>query len=124
MHLRKLENDLDKIYHILVDEEVLANTIASAVHRQYRLSAKNLYRYILLRSHDIRTIQGGLSELGISSLGSGAGYVYHNISSALRLIKLLHDKKWERNADMEVIGFAKSKKLLQKHLGTDLKRKG
>ena len=115
MQLRKLETALDKIYRILVNDEVLANTIASTVHRQYRLSAKNLYRYILLRSHDIRTIQGGLSELGISSLGSGAGYVSHNISSALRLIKLLRDKKWERNADMEIIGFAKSKKLLQKH---------
>ncbi|WP_150451296.1 pyruvate kinase [Arenibacter lacus] len=115
MELERLEKELEKIYITLIEKEKVANSIASSVHPQYRSSSKNLYRYLLLRSTDIREIQAGLSELGISSLGSGAGYVYDNISGALKLVKLLNGTSWEQNSDMEAIGFTGSKKLLVQH---------
>jgi len=115
MTLEKLEKELEKIHEQLLKQEPVANAIASSVHPQYRASAKNLYRYLQLRNTDIRAIQDGLAELGISSLGSGAGYVYENISSALKLVKVLNNKTWEKNKDIESIGFAGSKKLLVQH---------
>ncbi|WP_051253973.1 pyruvate kinase [Arenibacter latericius] len=118
MELEKLENQLEVIYNTLLENEKIADGIASSVHPQYRVSSKNLYRYLLLRSTDIREIQEGLSELGISSLGSGAGYVYDNVSGALNLIKLLNGKSWKKNTDMEAIGFSGSKKLLVQHANT------
>ncbi|MCM4169375.1 hypothetical protein KCTC52924_00408 [Arenibacter antarcticus] len=115
MKLEKLESELEKLYTTLLEKEEVANAIAASVHPQYRSSSKNLYRYLLLRSTDIRKIQSSLSELGISSLGSGAGYVYNNISGALKLIKLLNGKTWEKNTNMEAIGFSGSKELLIQH---------
>jgi pyruvate kinase len=115
MNLHKLEKELENIYDTLVRYEATADKIADSVHPQYRSSAKNLYRYLLLRSVDIRKLQSNLSEIGISSLGSGAGYVYENISNALKLVKLVNGKTWERNSDLEALGFTGSKNLLMYH---------
>ncbi|HUH47483.1 MAG TPA: pyruvate kinase [Arenibacter sp.] len=118
MDKEKLEGELEKIHGLLIDQEYVAQGIAASVHEEYRASAKNLYRYLLLRSGDIRGIQGTLSELGISSLGSAAGYVYENVSSALRLVKLLNDKPWQKDSGIETIGFSGSNKLLVDHTNT------
>ncbi|MBC8767081.1 pyruvate kinase [Arenibacter sp. BSSL-BM3] len=115
MEFKKLETELEKIYERLLNNESIADSIATSVHPQYKSSAKNLYRYLLLRSLDIREIQSDLSEIGISSLGSGAGYVYENISNALKLVKLLNGKTWEKNSSLEAIGYSGSKELLVKH---------
>ncbi|MCK0147852.1 pyruvate kinase [Arenibacter sp. F26102] len=115
MDIKKLETELEKIYENLLNNESIADRIVTSVHPQYKSSAKNLYRYLLLRSLDIRGIQSDLSEIGISSLGSGAGYVYENISNALKLVKLLNGKTWEKNSSLEAIGYTGSKKLLVKH---------
>lgn len=118
MDKERLEEELEKIHRMLVDQEAVAQDIAATVHEDYEASAKNLYRYLLLRSGDIRGIQGSLSELGISSLGSAAGYVYENVSSALRLVKLLNQKPWQENVTMGAIGFSGSNKLLVDHTNT------
>ena len=115
MELQKLETELETIYETLLKHESTADRIAASVHPQYRSSAKNLYRYLLLRSMDIRSLQTKLSELGISSLGTGAGYVYENISNALKLVKLLNGKSWEKDNTLETLGFTGSKNLLMDH---------
>lgn len=111
----RLEEELEKIQQMLIDQEPVAQGLAASVDEHYRASAKNLYRYLLLRSGDIRGIQGTLSELGISSLGSGAGYVFENVSSALHLVKLLNHKSWKKDLSIESIGFSGSNKLLVDH---------
>lgn len=118
MDKEKLEGELEKIHRMLIDQEPVAQGIAGSVHEDYRASAKNLYRYLLLRSGDIRGIQGTLSELGISSLGSAAGYVYENVSSALHLVKLLNHKPWQKDLSIGSIGFSGSNKLLVDHTNT------
>lgn len=115
MNLHTLERELEAIYKTLLKHEPTADRIAASVHPQYRSSAKNLYRYLLLRSMDIRKLQNNLSEIGISSLGTGAGYVYENISNALGLVKLLNGKTWERETKQETLGFTASKHLLMGH---------
>ncbi|MCG2460281.1 hypothetical protein K8352_05935 [Flavobacteriaceae bacterium F89] len=123
--LKKLERELEKIYHTILDRDPLATATAKAVDERYRPSAINLYRYLVLRSIDIRKIQGRLSELGISSLGSGAGYVLDNVSNALKLIKLLKGKTWEKDGNLTSIGYLGSRQLLQAHVNSlfDVKKK-
>lgn len=114
--LEKLEKQLEKVYGTLLDNDPLDNDTVSGVDERYRLSAINLYRYLVLRSFDIRKIQGRLSELGISSLGSGAGYVFSNVFNALRLVKLLQGVPWEKDPRIETIGYLGSRKLLQSNI--------
>jgi pyruvate kinase len=115
MNLKKIEIELMQIYQQLIDKEEEVNKIADTVHSQYRLSAKNLYRYLILRSFDLRKVHDNLSEIGISSLRTSEGYVFSNISNALKLLKLLEGEKWEPNEVIEKIGYKRSKKLLRKH---------
>ncbi len=116
--LKKLERELEKIYRTILDNNPLAIEIVNSVDTRYRSSAINLYRYLVLRSIDIRKIQGRLSELGISSLGSGAGYVFDNVSNALKLVKLLGGQTWEKDDSVTSIGYLGSQKLLQAHVNS------
>ena len=115
MNLKKLEKGLEEIYQSLLSYNPDNNTIVNAVDKRYNHSAINLYRYIVLRSMDIRKIQGKLSELGISSLGSGAGYVLSNVSNALKLVKLLRGETWKKDSKNVKIGYLGSQRLLQNH---------
>lgn len=115
MELKQLEDQMTEIYETIISNEQIAENIASNVHPKYRLSSKNLYRYLLLRSFDLRKIHDSLSDLGLSSLRSSEGYVYSNLSNVLRFLKLLQGEKWEPNQKIETIGYKKSKKLLRKH---------
>lgn len=118
MNIDNVEIELEKLYELIRSKEPEANYLSASVHEIYRASAKNLYRYLLLRSKDIRGIQSNLSELGISSLGSGAGYVYENVASALNLVKLIQNKTWQKDTTLESIGFSGSHKLLVEHSNT------
>jgi pyruvate kinase len=115
MSIEQLEKELMTIHQYLVDHEEAANTIAQNVHKKYRLSAKNLFRYVLLRNFDLRKIHDSLSELGLSSLRSAEGYVYSNISNVIQLTHLLQGKEWKIDENIESIGYKQSKKLLRKH---------
>jgi len=70
-----LHMQLDEIYVQMIQKETIADNIASKVHNLYRLSAKNLYRYLILRNFELRNIHDNLSEMGISSLRTSEGYV-------------------------------------------------
>lgn len=113
--MKKLEKDLIGIYRSLINKEFTAKQVADSCDPNYRLSAMNLVRYITLRNQDLRSVHDHLSELGISSLRSCEGYVMHNVVSALGLVKLLNGEVWNRNEDIEMIGYKRSKKLLSKH---------
>lgn len=113
--LEKLEKELEKVYQMLLDNAPRDNATVNSVDPRYRSSAINLYRYLLLRSVDVRKIQEQLSEHGISSLGSGAGYVLGNVSNALKLVKLLNGKPWEGDKKKKSIGYLDSQRLLQEH---------
>lgn len=115
MRINKLEAVLKSIYEDLEKGEATADRIAAEVDPKYRLSSKNLYRYLILRKYNLRKLHHSLTELGISSLRSPEGYVYQNVATTLKLVRLLRGKKWKENTEIEAIGFGKSKKLLQKH---------
>jgi pyruvate kinase len=115
MTIAELTERLQGIYQQILKQEGTASQISAQAHSQYRLSAKNLYRYLLLRSSDLRDVHDSLSDLGLSSMRTSEGYVYASISNVLRLLRLLEGQQWTENKQVETIGYQGSKKLLQKH---------
>lgn len=118
MNLDTTENELELIYRSLLNKEFVARQISENVHPDYALSAMNLVRYITLRNQDLRKLHDNLSELGISSIRSCEAYVWKNVSSALKLVRMLNGKQWEPNPEVQAIGYKRSKKLLRKHTST------
>ncbi|MGB3619272.1 MAG: pyruvate kinase, partial [Catalinimonas sp.] len=110
----------------LTDREPSLNEATAHVHPDYRLSAKNLLRYLILRSKDLRVYHGALSDLGLSSLRSAEGYVYsnlHSVVSNLRLMRPDADRTpsaWDTPVRtpppaIDVVGYTKSVELLNQH---------
>lgn len=115
MKLDQLIARLSKILEEIIEQEDRINELTRNVHRKYKLSAKNLLRYLILRSHDLRKYHGTLSDLGVSSLRSAEGYVYSNIYSVVRNLHLIQDTPFSIETDIELIGYTKSKKFIRKH---------
>jgi len=111
----KLKKELLNIYQTILDKEPAINQMASSVHSDYKLSAKNLYRYLILRSFDLRKVHDSLSEYGISSMRTAESYVWKNLTNALSIINLLQSKSWTPKLSIEGLGYKKSRKLLTKH---------
>ncbi len=115
MTITQLEKHLLGIYQEMVQEDAKAVEIAAGTHKQYGLSAKNLFRYLILRNYDLRKVHDNLSDLGLSSLRSAEGYVFSNLSNVMRLLALLQGHPWTDDPQVESIGYRRSKKLLRKH---------
>jgi pyruvate kinase len=111
----QLDKQLTKLYNLLVEQESTASRLSKNISKRYRYSARNLYRYLLLRSYDLRNIHDALSDLGISSLRSSEGYVFSNVASALKLVCMLEGKEFEIDKSVLTIGYEKSKALLRRH---------
>ena len=113
MKIKKLDQGINDIYQAMISGEPKAEEIASKVHYSFALSAKNLYRYLLLRSFDLRRFHDSLSDLGISSLRSSEGYVFSNLHSVMKNLRLNQGLTLKDNYEIEVIGYKRSKKILQ-----------
>lgn len=96
----------------LYDHELRAGQIAAEAHLSHNQSAKNLFRYLILRSNDLRGIHDCLSDLGISSMRSAEGYVYSNIRNVLRLLSYVLKEAYTPATDIELIGYRQSKQIL------------
>lgn len=113
--MEKLEKDLLEIYQTILDKEPTINSIVNAVHPDYKLSARNLYQYLILRSFDLRKVHDKLSEYGISSMRTAESYVWQNLTNSIRIINLLQKKVWVPDTATESLGYMQSRKLLNKH---------
>lgn len=115
MHIDILESELSKILHEIIDSEPAIERITRDVHDDYKLSAKNLLRYLILRSKDLRAFHGGLSDLGVSSLRSAEGYVLSNIFNVVRNLNLIQGKSFNVELEIETLGYTKSQALIRTH---------
>ncbi len=115
MKIEKLDSELSEILQYMIDHEQHINVEVSHVHADYKLGAKNLYRYLILRSFDLRKYHETLSEIGISSLRTAEGYVFSNLYRVVNNLRLIQKKTFIPKPDIEIVGFKKSKKLLKKH---------
>jgi len=126
MKIKKIEKELSSILAYMLNKEKSLDKELFNVHKDYMLSAKNLYRYLILRSFDLRKYHGTLSDLGISSLRSAEGYVLSNLSKVVKNLRLLQNTSIEETKDVELIGYKRSKKLIKKHaniLFNDIRKK-
>jgi len=115
MDIRELETDLTEILADMTASEGLINTLTAGVHPDHRLSAKNLIRYLILRSTDLRAYHGLLSDLGLSSLRTAEGYVYSNLFQVVRNLSLIRGEAFTHQPDVEIIGYMRSLELLRTH---------
>lgn len=115
MELEQLKRELTQILNEITKSESKIDHITQKIHDDYRLSAKNLLRYLILRSKDLRPYHGTLSDLGISSLRSAEGYVYSNVLNVVRNLNLIHNTPLEIRAEAEIIGYTRSQDLIRKH---------
>ena len=58
-----------------------ASATVEAFPPQHRPGAVNLHHYLELRSHDVRHLQQGLADLGLSSLGRAEAHVHASLRS-------------------------------------------
>lgn len=115
MKLKKLEKTLREILVEIIEKEDYLNRLIQPVHADYKLSAKNLLRYLILRRHDLRKLHGSLSDLGVSSIRSAEGYVYSNLHNVVKNLNLIQETPFNVVDTIEIIGYTKSMKLLKKH---------
>jgi pyruvate kinase len=115
MDTQKLENELSQILSEIIESEVLIDKAIMQVHADYKLSAKNLLRYLILRSKDLRVFHGPLSDLGVSSLRSAEGYVFSNLYNVVRNLNLIQNTPFIINSNVELIGYTRSKELIREH---------
>jgi len=115
MKIGTLDSGLSEILQCITDYEQHINIEVANVHKDYKLGAKNLYRYLILRSYDLRKYHETLSEIGVSSLRTAEGYVYSNLYKVVNNLRLIQNKPFYSRSDIEIVGFKKSKKLLKKH---------
>ncbi|WP_179352893.1 pyruvate kinase [Winogradskyella vidalii] len=122
MKLDKLTNGLENILQTIEANEGNINNVTHNIHDNYKLSAKNLCRYLILRTFDLRKFQENLSEIGVSSIRTSEGYVYSNIFNVVRNLKLLQGLPKTEPSTIELIGYKKSKKLVKKNANALFKR--
>lgn len=115
MTTESLTQNLNEILNYIIDNDSKIDTSVANVHANYRLSAKNLCRYLMLRSIDLRTYHDSLSDYGISSLATSEGYVYSNLFNVVNNLKLIQGLPVIEPAAIEMIGYKKSKKILKRH---------
>lgn len=115
MNLEKLIAELDIILQDIISKESVIDEKVASVHPTHRLSAKNLYRYLILRSYDLRKYHDSLSDFGVSSLATSEGYVYSNLYNVIRNLKLIQGDTVPEHSDIEIIGYKKSKAILKQN---------
>jgi len=126
MKISKLTHQLEHILNSIEQHEPKINEATQYIHEDYKPSAKNLCRYLLLRTFDLRKYHDNLSDLGIAALRTSEGHVYSNLFNVVRNLKLLQGYTHERHFQLhpiELIGYKKSKKLLKCHANKLFKRK-
>ena len=115
MDIEALIADLKEIYDEILELEPRAEVLSRKVHPDFRPSARNLMRYLVLRNHDLRKLHDPLSDLGISSLRSAEGYVLINLHRVLHLLHLLVGQPWPKRKEPSIIGYEHSKSLIRAH---------
>lgn len=115
MKTHKLEKELFKILSQIIKYDKIIKSKIGAVDQEYKLSAKNLLRYLILRSFDLRKYHGALSDLGISSLRTAEAYVYSNLYHVVKNLNLIQGKSLSLKSDLDMINYTRSKKLIRKH---------
>jgi pyruvate kinase len=81
--LAQLRTELEHLHDAIVAVDGRYAALLAGLHETQRPSAINLLHYLMLRSHDIRDLQEGLHEAGLSSLASSESHVLYQVQAVL-----------------------------------------
>ena len=91
-------------------------SVPNSVDADFRASATNLLHYLTLRHRDLRPLQRGLAELGLSSLGRSESHVMASVEAVLGTLHKLLGSEWVAdNAPPGAPGFQQGPELLRDH---------
>lgn len=115
--IKQLIKKILAVHHVLINREKWINAQLAHLHPNYRYSAKNLLRYLLLRDVDLRDIQAQLTNLGLSSLSHAERQVLANVENILYLLhaQLGEPFKGKYPFGTHPVNYAQSAKKLQEN---------
>lgn len=116
MIIERLSHELEVILDKLVKLEKKIDREVKDLHPNYKLSAKNLLRYVVLRSIDLREFHDSLSDMGLSSIRSAEGYVFSNLFNVVRNLKLIQGASISDLPKVELVGYESAKRITQNHV--------
>jgi len=73
----------------MIADAAAPRTLLDLLHPSYRNSARNLLHYLVLRRHDLRSLQARLAALGLSSLGRAEAYVLATVDAVVDVLHRL-----------------------------------
>jgi pyruvate kinase len=111
----QLIHELLTLRQALLDHETdLATWIGHAGHA-HEASARNLAHFLVLREHDLRSLQQRLASLGLSSLGRAETHVLANLDKVLVVLHRLAGLHWTPRQRDEPVGRSEGQALLCRH---------
>jgi pyruvate kinase len=105
---------LEALHAEMRREHVARSGDLARVHPNHRHGAANLLDYLVLRRHDIRSLQLDLAELGLSSLGRAEEHVITTLERVLDNLYLLAGRS-ERRRTESAVGFSAGRGALEGH---------
>src|SRR5450631_1661092 len=83
--LPRIRRSLLELRDAMVDLENQEGNLLRDVTREHRLSVRNLIHYIAMRRKDLRELQTGLANIGMSSIGRSEAYALSSVNSVIDL---------------------------------------
>lgn len=99
----------------MLDSERRFALMIERVGPHQRDSARNLVHFLAMRATDLRTLQGQLAWLGVSSLGRSESHVMANVDKVLGILHRLTGQAWEDRSPEEPVGSVTGPLLLEQH---------
>lgn len=116
MNIKTLKEELSAIIGILSGYEKTIDSQITEVHPDYRSSARNLLRYLILRSFDLRKYHSSLSDIGVSSLRTTEAYVLDNLQNVVKNLHLIDGTAYNPPVDIQdITSYTESKKIIRKN---------
>lgn len=102
---RELETLVQKMELAVASQQPLIKTL----HPDQKISARNLIRYLALRSEDVRALQDHLHTVGLSSLASSESHILRQVQAILERL----GKKYQP-AEISTCTYETGQKLIRK----------
>lgn len=116
VHIDALLRDLTGIRADVIAESALIETHLNDIHPNYQASARNLLHYLVLRRHDLHSLQLRLAEMGLSSLGRSESHVLATLDTVLDVLHRLGQRPSQQPpSEAAVLDFSRGQRLLAQH---------
>jgi pyruvate kinase len=113
-HTARLADQLEKIRKEMLAHEQQAVAWLKPIHVRHRAGARNLLHYLSLRTRDLRTIQRGLTAVGLSAFRQAEAFALSNLESVLFWLHRFGNPAHERRLTFTQLADSdKGKQLLQ-----------